>query len=106
MLKYSQPYAPPSCGERGDAAIQREYVDVIADYLPDGTVRPVSIKIEDGQTFAIARIMSVVHMSATKRDGAETRFYVRIGDREHYLFFEDLPRNRAPRWFVETKRPS
>ena len=104
MLKFDKAPASCQCDEDGDAAIQREYIDVVADYLPDGTVRPVSIKVEDGQTFAIAGIISVIHMSATKRNGAETRYYVRIGDREHYLFFEDAPQNRGPRWFVETKR--
>jgi Pyruvate/2-oxoacid:ferredoxin oxidoreductase gamma subunit len=47
----------------------------------------------------------MTHMSSTKQNGAETRYYVRIGDREHYLFLEDAQLSRAPRWFVEGKAP-
>jgi len=79
---------------------QREYINVIADYSPDGTIRPVSVRFADGPEIAVARVINVIHMSATKHNGAETRYYVRIGDREHYLFFEDAQLSCAPRWFV------
>ena len=84
----------------GDEIEEREYVNVLADFSPDGTIRPVGIRFADGSAFAISKVISVVHMSATKHNGDETRYYVRIGDREHYLFFEDAQLSRAPRWFV------
>jgi len=83
-----------------DEADGREYVNVVADYSPEGTIRPVSIRFADGPAFAVDKVISAVHMSATKHNGAETRYYVRIGAREHYLFFEDAQLGRAPRWFV------
>ena len=85
-------------GDGGGEA--REYVSVIADYLPDGAVRPVSIRFDCGPAYAITGIMSEIHMSSTKKNGAETRYCVRVGDREHYLYFEDVSRSRKSRWFV------
>ena len=87
----------------GDESDEREYIDVIADFSADGTIRPAGIRLADGSAFAVNKVISVVHMSATKHDGAETRYFVRIGDREHYLFFEDAQLSRAPRWFVKGK---
>jgi len=82
----------------------REYISVSADYMPDGTIRPVGIRFADGPAYAVARVISVTHMSATKKNGAETRYNVRIGDREHYLFFEDAQLRRAPRWYVAKRQ--
>jgi len=86
-----------------DETDRREYISVIADYSTDGTIRPVSIRFADDSAFAVSRVLSVIHMSSTKHNGAETRYYVRIGDREHYLFFEDAQIGRAPRWFVRSE---
>jgi len=80
----------------------RKYISVVADYAVDGTVRPVSIMFEDGPAFRVDRVISATHMSSTKTDGEETRYYVRIGDREHYLFFEDAREGKASRWFVQS----
>ena len=79
---------------------EKEYISVVADYMPDGTIRPVSIKFADGSAFAVIRVISVIHMSATKQNGTETRYRVKIGGREHYLFFEDAGGKKQPRWFV------
>ena len=86
-------------GEIGEGA--REYVNVVADYMPDGTVRPVRVSFVNGPAFDVDRIIDVVDTSATKYKGAEIRYYVSVGDGYHYLFFEDAPRNRLPRWFVQ-----
>jgi hypothetical protein len=91
---------PNSGNDPGTGEGNREYVNVVADYSVDGIVKPVSIRFADGPSFNVERIISMVHMSSTKFNGAETRYYVRIGDREHYLFFEDAQLSRAPRWFV------
>ena len=87
-------------GMAAGLAAGREYVSVVADYMPDGTVKPVSMKFSDGSTFAISGITDVVHMSTTKQNGAETRYSVKVGGCEHYLFFEDAGRKILPRWFV------
>jgi len=79
----------------------REYVNVVADYMPDGTVRPVRVSFPDGPAFDVEKILDVVDTSTTKYQGAEIRYYVTIGGGYHYLFFEDAPRNRLPRWYVQ-----
>jgi len=95
-----QPGVKKSKSQITDETAGREYVNVVADYLPDGTVRPLSIKLKDDPALDIARVISMIHMSSTKQDGAETRYRVRIGDCEHYLFFEDATKRQAPRWFI------
>ena len=79
---------------------EREYISVMADFLPDGTVRPVSVRLADGPAYQISHVLDVVRMSATKHNGSETRFYVRINGKDHYLYFEDAGNGRPPRWFV------
>ena len=78
---------------------EREYVSVIADYSADGKVRPVSIRLSGGAAYTVDRVISETRMSATKKNGSETRYYVKIGGREHYLFAEDISQNRKPAWF-------
>jgi len=78
----------------------REYISVVADYLPDGTIKPALIVFADDSAFTIARIKSVVDMSATKQNGTEIRYCVEIGGCEHYLFFEAASQKRPPGWFV------
>lgn len=78
----------------------KEYISVVADYMPDGAIRPVSITFADGSSFAVTGLISVIHMSATKRNGRETRYCVKLGGREHNLYFEDAAPNKPPRWFV------
>jgi len=100
-IKNSEFRAQNSGPRTGDETAKREYINVVADYTPDGTVKPVSVRFEEGPAFRVTRIISVIHMSATKHNGAETRYYVRVGDREHYLYFEDAQKTQTPRWFVE-----
>jgi len=78
----------------------REYVSVVADYLPDGTIRPVLIAFADDSAFTVTGIKSVVNMSATKQNGTETRYCVEAGGSEHYLFFEAAGQKNPPGWFV------
>ena len=78
----------------------KEYVSVVADYMPDGTIRPVSITFAEGPAFTIAGVVSAIRMSATNQNGDETRYRVKIGGREHDLFFEGARQKSPPRWFV------
>ena len=78
----------------------REFVSVIADYSPEGAIRPVSIRFADGPALNVERVIGATHMSSTKWDGDETRYSVRIGGREHDIFFEGAREGIRPRWFV------
>jgi len=100
MWQHKPPGSGDIAGSAGNGENTREYIGVVADYSTDGTIRPVSIRLADGSAFAVTRVINVTHMSATSKNGAETRYYVRVGGREHYLFFEDAELTRSPRWFV------
>ena len=79
---------------------EKEYISVVADYMPDGTIRPVRIVFADDSAFAVGRVKSVTLMSTTRQNGAETRYCIEIAGQEHYLFFEGAGQKRLPRWFV------
>jgi len=94
-------HKPPDSGAHAANDVgKREYISVVADYAEDGTIRPVSVRLADGPAFAISRVIGVTDMSTTKRNGAETRFHVRIGARDHYLFFEDIEQGKTQRWYI------
>ena len=82
---------------------EREYVGVVADYMPDGEIRPVRMSFSGKRAFDIAKIAGITHMSKTKQNGDETRYSVVIEGAGHYLFFEDAERGKQPRWFVLDK---
>ena len=104
MAIHNSDFRNPVPGSRtGEEPAGREYVSVVADYSPDGTVRPISVRFEDGPAFAVTKIISAINMSMTKYNGTETRYYIRIGGREHYLYFEDAQLSHAPRWFVNDR---
>ena len=97
MKSSPEPNSDVRAGGTPDA---REYVSVVADYLPDGMVMPVSVAFDGGPPFKVEKVIGAVRMSATKYGGDATRFHVRIEDREHYLFFEDAARGAPAAWFV------
>ena len=68
------------------------YVGVDARFDTDGRIMPLSITWEDGRVYGIDRVLD-----SLKAGGAGTRYTVRIGRSETYLFNED------GRWFVERR---
>jgi len=80
------------------------YVEVVANFDPDGRLRPLSLTWEDGQRYDIDRVLEVRPAAAQKAGGQGDRYTVRILGRDKYLFFEHSTRpagNRLGRWFVE-----
>lgn len=80
---------------RGIACRRKRYVEVVARYFEDGSVRPLSIEWDDGRVFHIDQVIDVRQAASLKVGGMGTRFIVRIGEHTTCLFFEN------PRWFVE-----
>ena len=74
------------------------YVQVTADFMPDGYLRPKCIIWEDGQKFDIDRITDCRRAASLKAGGAGIRYTCMICGREHYLFYEE-----NYKWFVEAK---
>ena len=76
---------------------RKVYVDVYALMRQDGTLLPKGFVWEDGEKYKIDRVLHAVPAASTKVGGRGTRYTVRIGNREQYMFLED----EENRWFME-----
>ncbi len=74
------------------------YVQVTADFMPDGFLKPRRIVWDDGREFPIERIVDRCRAASLKAGGAGIRYTCIISGREHYLFYEE-----NYKWFVEAK---
>ncbi len=73
----------------------KEYVKVRADFLPDGGIRPLMFKKEDGEKVVIDRVLDVRPAPALKAGGQGMRYVCRAESRLFYLFLD------RERWFLE-----
>ena len=80
---------------QGIAHRKKQYVEVIAHHDEEGVIAPLTITWEDGRHFEIDEILDRRRAAALKVGGTGTRYLVRIGGRETFLYYEN------PRWFVE-----
>ena len=83
------------------------YVSVEVTFGPDGNMRPVSLKWEDGRVYPIDRLLSVRPSFSRKAGGQGDMYTVRIRGNECHLFFERSTDETAPapgRWFVARTR--
>lgn len=78
---------------------RKVYVEVQVRVTAEGTVRPLSIKFEDGQLYEIDRLIDCRRAHATKVGGTGIRYTVRIRNQQTYLFEDE------GRWFVEAREP-
>ena len=83
---------------------QRVYIEMLASFGVDGTMRPVQIKWEDGQLFEIDRILDV-RRAASEAGSSGLRYTVKILGQVRHIFFEDVYSDTGrSRWFVESDR--
>lgn len=85
------------------------YVTVNADFADDGTLLPRVITWEDGEKYAIDRVIDIRQAPAMKAGGQGDRYTISIRGHQSYLFFErstNLTGNNIGRWFVERAIPS
>lgn len=90
----------------GDDNYDDTYVTVNADFADDGTLLPRAITWEDGEKYAIDRIIDIRQASAMKADGQGERYTISVRGHQSYLFFErstNLTGNNIGRWFVERR---
>ena len=73
------------------------YVGVRAVFTPQGTLIPVSVIWEDGHEYSVDRVLDVRRAASLKAGGVGTRYTVRIGRTETFLFLEE------GKWFVERR---
>ena len=76
------------------------YVEVTAAFTPEGEVRPLAVRWQDGTLYDIDRVLDVRHAAATKAGGCGIRYTCRIRGQVTYLFLEE------DRWFVEARQPA
>ena len=77
----------------------KQYVSVRADHLPDGTVLPRIFKFTDARgdpvRCRIDAVLDIREAPSLKAGGQGIRYTCRVGERQVYLFHDDLY------WFVE-----
>lgn len=74
------------------------YVTVNAEHRPNGSCRPISVKMRgDDREYEIDRVLQVCNAESTV-GGRGIRYKIRIGHSQTHLFDE-----RNGRWFVEAK---
>ena len=74
----------------------KRYVEVNADYMPDGSVCPHSIVL-DQQQYLIERVVKVEQTHVPGRDYVRRRFHIIVKGTETSLFLEN------ERWYVRKK---
>ena len=74
------------------------YVEVNAEFYPDGRLVPKEIIWENGKHYAIDKVIDSRRASSLKAGGCGIRYTCRIMGGEHYLFYEE-----NYRWFVEAR---
>ena len=82
------------------------YVAVKAAFAADGTLLPRIITWEDGEKFAIDKIIDIRQAAAMKAGGQGDRYTLEICGQIRYLFFEhncDYGSSNLGRWFMEWK---
>lgn len=77
--------------------VTKEYVTITAEIAPDGSMKPLTILLEDGRRFEIDEVTDVRRAASLKAGGCGMRYSIRIGASRTFLFDED------GRWFVARK---
>ena len=64
----------------------KKYVEVIADFLPDGTLTPQTVVWDTGQRFDITNISEILPRKYSKTGGVGVRYTCQIGRCSTYLW--------------------
>lgn len=84
----------------------KEYVEVLVEFAPDGTMLPRILVWEDGRRYEIDKIKAIQPAPALKAGGQGDRYTILIEGQERFLFFEhnaDYGNERVGKWFVERR---
>ena len=76
---------------------RRTYVRVLVEFDEEGGVHPKRITWEDGRRFSVERVLDVRRAAATKAGGQGMRYTCRVGEKQLYLFHDDVY------WFIEAE---
>ena len=75
----------------------KKYVEVIADFSPEGILTPQTVIWDTGQRFDITCISEVLPRKYSKTGGVGVRYTCQIGRAKTYLYYE------VDKRFVEAK---
>ncbi len=78
-------------------AVYKKYVDMIVRCLPDGSIRPLAVRLAPGKLYEIDRVLDVRPAASLKAGGAGIRYTCRIQGHQTYIWQEEN------KWFVEAK---
>ncbi|MDO4270687.1 MAG: hypothetical protein Q4C72_07145 [Eubacteriales bacterium] len=73
----------------------RVYIDVLVAWGREGRILPRAIKWTDGMRYPVGRVLDMRPAASLKTGGAGTRYTVRIGGEQRFLFLD------GERWFME-----
>ena len=73
------------------------YVSVRADHLLNGRIRPLMVRAKDGPVVRIDRILDEREAPSLKAGGQGMRYTCRVGEKQLYLFHDDVY------WFIEAE---
>ena len=68
------------------------YVSVRADHLLNGRIRPLMFRAKDGPVVRIDRILDEREAPSLKAGGQGMRYTCRVGEKQLYLFHDDVYR--------------
>ena len=72
-----------------------KYIQVVAKFLENGEVIPLSLFWENGKEYIIDKVISKKNLASTKGGGVGIRYEVKIKSQIKFLFLHEY------RWFVE-----
>lgn len=72
-------------------------VELVALHLPDGRVRPLKFRLDDGTVVKVDRFLHSERAASTKVGGCGIRYAVMIQGLERYIFEDDGV------WYVEAR---
>lgn len=84
------------------------YIPVEASFDEDGALLPRQLTWEDGEKYAIDRVIDVRPAAAARAGGQGDRYTVEVNGKRTFIFFErsmSLSGNNLGRWFVERRQP-
>jgi len=73
----------------------KTFVEITAMHCVDGSVRPLTLKWQDGRVFEIDRLIDVRKAASLNAGGLGIRYTCKIMGKQIYLFDEE------GRWFIE-----
>ena len=77
---------------------RKVYVDVVAEFTPEGRMSPLLLVWEDGTKYRVDAVTDCRRAASLKAGGTGWRYTCRICGGEHFLYYEE-----NGKWFVEAK---